>query len=196
MRWEVRRLQRQLDITTVFVTHDQEEALAISDRIVVMNAGRIEQVGAPSAIYRTPRTLFVARFIGESNLWEGTVGGRLPDGVRFVTATGLELLVEDAGDAAEGARAVAGVRPEAVAIGRNRRNGHGAIPESRRGHGGGRELRRRLDRPYRVRVGPELTVLVRRPNAESDGGKPPALNAGDRVALGWPASAGRVIRPA
>jgi putative spermidine/putrescine transport system ATP-binding protein len=196
MRWEVRRLQRQLDITTVFVTHDQEEALAISDRIVVMNAGRIEQVGAPSDIYRTPRTLFVARFIGESNLWEGVVGRRQAGGVRFVTAAGLDLLVEDAGGVAEGERAVASVRPEAVAI-------------ARAGDAAAARFPNRLEgtvedvsyvgasTAFRVRIGPELSVLVRRPNAESDAeGGPGAFAPGHPVALGWPSSAGRVIRPA
>jgi spermidine/putrescine ABC transporter ATP-binding subunit len=196
MRWEVRRLQRQLDITTVFVTHDQEEALAISDRIVVMNAGRIEQVGAPSAIYRAPRTLFVARFIGESNLWEGAVRRRQAEGVRFVTATGLEFLVEDAGDLADGDRAVASVRPEAVAIGPVGDAVAARFPN--RVEGTVEDVSYvGASTAFRVRVGPELTVLVRRPNVEADAGNGShAFGAGDRVALGWPASAARVIRPA
>jgi spermidine/putrescine ABC transporter ATP-binding subunit len=196
MRWEIRRLQRQLDITTVFVTHDQEEALAISDRIVVMNEGRIEQVGTPSAIYRQPRTLFVARFIGESNLWEGTVGRRQDDGVRFVTRTGLDLLVEEPGGAIEGEPAVLSVRPEAVAI----------MPA-------GDEARARFanrvegmvedvsyvgaSTAYRVRIGPDVSVRVQRPNTETDGqGQRGAFAANDRVGLGWPASACLIIRPA
>ena len=196
MRWELRRLQRQLDITTVFVTHDQEEALAISDRIVVMNAGRIEQVGTPGAIYRQPRTLFVARFIGESNLWEGAVGRRQPDGVRFVTAAGLELLVEDTGGVAEGERAVASVRPEAVAIAPVGNGAPARFPN--RVEGTVEDVSYvGASTAYRIRIGPELTVLVRRPNAESeaDDGRG-AFGAGDRVALGWPASASRIIRPA
>ena len=196
MRWELRQLQRQLDITTVFVTHDQEEALAISDRIVVMNAGRIEQVGTPSAIYRQPRTLFVARFIGESNLWEGTVGRRQTEGVRFVTPAGLDLLVEEPGDTAEGEPAVLSVRPEAVAI----------MPA-------GDEARARFanriegtvedvsyvgaSTAYRVRISPEVSVRVQRPNVETDGqGARGGFGANDRVVLGWPASACRIIRPA
>src|SRR5829696_4492332 len=83
MQIELRELQRALDVTLVFVTHDQEEALAMSDRIGVMNAGRLEQVGAPAEIYDRPRTRFVAEFIGEINLIDGV----LRDG-RFTLSDG------------------------------------------------------------------------------------------------------------
>jgi spermidine/putrescine ABC transporter ATP-binding subunit len=73
MRVELRRLQRQVGVTTVFVTHDQEEALTLSDRLVVMNAGRIEQVGTPIELYRRPRTGFVAGFLGHPNFLVGDV---------------------------------------------------------------------------------------------------------------------------
>ncbi len=74
MQLEVKQLQRRLGITTLFVTHDQEEALILSDRIAVMNEGRIEQLGAPPEIYRRPVNRFVADFIGESNMFRGRVG--------------------------------------------------------------------------------------------------------------------------
>jgi putative spermidine/putrescine transport system ATP-binding protein len=83
MQLELKELQRALGLTLVFVTHDQEEALAMSDRVAVMNAGRLEQVGAPAEIYDRPRTRFVAEFIGEINLFDGT----LRDG-RFTLADG------------------------------------------------------------------------------------------------------------
>jgi iron(III) transport system ATP-binding protein len=70
MRSEIRALQRRLNITSVYVTHDQVEAMAMSDRIVVMNEGRIEQIGAPNDIYRRPATRFVADFIGRANFVE------------------------------------------------------------------------------------------------------------------------------
>jgi iron(III) transport system ATP-binding protein len=70
MRSEIRALQQRLGITAIYVTHDQEEALAISDRIIVMNAGRIEQIGTPYEIHRQPRTEFVARFMGSVNVFE------------------------------------------------------------------------------------------------------------------------------
>ena len=74
MQTELKALNRQLGITFVYVTHDQEEALAMSDRIAVMNGGRLVQLGAPAEIYESPRTAFVAAFIGETNLLDGTVG--------------------------------------------------------------------------------------------------------------------------
>ena len=73
LRPEIRRIQRQLGITTIYVTHDQEEALSLSDRIVVMNEGRVEQVGTPFEIYNYPKTGFVASFIGQLNLLPVTV---------------------------------------------------------------------------------------------------------------------------
>ncbi len=73
LREDIRSLQRELGITSIFVTHDQEEALSISDRIVVMNEGRVEQIGTPSEIYNYPRTRFVASFVGTLNLMSGQV---------------------------------------------------------------------------------------------------------------------------
>ena len=77
MQFELKQLQKDLGVTLVFVTHDQEEALAMSDRIAVMNAGRIEQVGTPSEIYERPRTRFVADFIGEINMLDQVRGATL-----------------------------------------------------------------------------------------------------------------------
>lgn len=71
LRVQVKAIQDELDITTLYVTHDQAEALAISDRVAVMNEGRIEQVGTPEAIYRTPETAFVASFVGDNNVLSG-----------------------------------------------------------------------------------------------------------------------------
>ena len=73
LREDIRALQRELGITSIFVTHDQEEALSISDRIVVMNEGRVEQIGTPSEIYNFPRTRFVASFVGTLNILAGHV---------------------------------------------------------------------------------------------------------------------------
>src|ERR1700730_133359 len=75
MRDEIRQLQKRLGITTVYVTHDQEEAMAISDRIAVMDRGEIVQVGSAEALYHTPNSVFVARFIGSTNLMSGRVTG-------------------------------------------------------------------------------------------------------------------------
>ncbi|WP_406667848.1 spermidine/putrescine ABC transporter ATP-binding protein PotA [Gallaecimonas sp. GXIMD1310] len=75
MQWELKQLQRRLGITFIFVTHDQEEALSMSDRIAVMNNGKVEQLGTPRQIYETPASLFVARFIGEINVFDAQVTG-------------------------------------------------------------------------------------------------------------------------
>jgi iron(III) transport system ATP-binding protein len=75
MRTEIRRLQKELGITTIYVTHDQEEALAISERLAVMNAGRVEQIGFPWDVYLAPQSAFVAQFIGASNALTGTLTG-------------------------------------------------------------------------------------------------------------------------
>ena len=83
MRAEIRQLQQQLKITAIYVTHDQEEALAMSDRIAVMRAGRLEQVARPQEIYRAPATPFVAEFMGTTNLLTGTVAGRDGEALRI-----------------------------------------------------------------------------------------------------------------
>ncbi len=108
LRHEIKELQRKLGVTTIMVTHDQEEALSMADRIVVMNHGVIEQVGTPTQVYRDPRTLFVAAFIGEANQFPVTVlaGGR-------VALDGSEMLAAPH-DLAPGAEAVAVIRPAEV----------------------------------------------------------------------------------
>ena len=93
MQFELKELQRRLGVTLVFVTHDQEEALAMSDRIAVMNKGRVEQVGAPTEIYERPRTRFVADFIGEINLLDDGPSPRAlrPEKIRLVPASEARL---------------------------------------------------------------------------------------------------------
>ena len=111
MRSEIRRLHDQFHITTVYVTHDQSEAMVTSDRIVVMNQGRIEQVDNPIALYNTPKTRFVAGFIGRTNFLDGTVeNGR-------IVFDGFDLPAGLARDAANlPKRASFSVRPQTIAI--------------------------------------------------------------------------------
>ena len=78
MQFELKRIQREVGITFVYVTHDQEEALTMSDRIAVMNAGHVEQIGTPVDIYARPASVFVAGFIGQANLWPCCVGAARP----------------------------------------------------------------------------------------------------------------------
>ncbi|HEY0425419.1 MAG TPA: ABC transporter ATP-binding protein [Rhodopila sp.] len=101
MRVELRELQRRLDITSVYVTHDQEEALAISDRVIVMNQGGIEQIGSPEIIYNRPESIFVADFVGAANLIRGQVR-RGDDGFSvFETVGGLLLKADKPGNGTE-----------------------------------------------------------------------------------------------
>ncbi len=95
MRVELRELQRRLDITSLYVTHDQEEALAISDRVIVMNGGKIEQIGSPEEIYSQPHSFFVADFVGSTNIIQGTLTDRNGPAAtgRFQVAEGLALQV-------------------------------------------------------------------------------------------------------
>ena len=114
LRQEIRAIQRQLGITTVYVTHDQEEALSLSDRIVVMSQGRIEQIGTPSEIYNAPATEFVARFVGTLNLLPATVTDAASGRVRIA---GRELRAASAVEAPSGSSATVALRPEAIVIG-------------------------------------------------------------------------------
>jgi spermidine/putrescine transport system ATP-binding protein len=112
MQIELKRLQKKLGITFIYVTHDQEEALTMSDRIAVMNGGVLEQMDTPSRIYDHPKSKFVADFIGESNLFEGCIGSSA-DGVHTVTTESGEILGKGEGFAADELIYVS-VRPEKI----------------------------------------------------------------------------------
>ncbi|MBI4628356.1 MAG: ABC transporter ATP-binding protein [Candidatus Rokubacteria bacterium] len=115
MRLEIVEIQRRLGITTVFVTHDQEEALSIADRIAVMSEGRIEQIDGPIGIYHEPRTEFVARFIGDGNFLPGQVAGVEDGQTRVDTAAGLPVRAAR-GRQRPGDAVVAMVRPEKTRV--------------------------------------------------------------------------------
>ncbi len=175
MAREIRLLQQAGGITTVMVTHDQAEAMAMADRLVVMREGRVEQIGRQEDLYERPATPFVARFIGQSNI----LSGRLERGMHLVLAPGLSLTL--AGRyAAEGSASLA-VRPESIRLkpvadaprGTDAR-GEGAV-----------ELCTYLGAAveHLVRLGPETSVLVRGPGLGPDAA--PRLAAGTRVSLSW-----------
>ena len=114
MQMEIKRIQRQLGITTIYVTHDQQEALTMSNRIAVMNHGKIEQVGGPEEIYEKPANLFVAGFVGESNLLKGKVAERTESAWLIRTDSNLVLRVHSAASLKLGADVYVTVRPERV----------------------------------------------------------------------------------
>jgi len=122
LREEIRSIQKELGITTIFVTHDQEEALSISDRIVVMNNGRADQVGTPFEIYNRPTTRFVANFVGTLNVLEGRI---VDPQTGSVQVAGQNIrLGRDLGPKRSGEAVSLALRPEAVSLGRTaERNG-------------------------------------------------------------------------
>ena len=113
LRNEIREIQRELGITTIFVTHDQEEALSMSDRVVVMNGGIAEQVGAPFEVYNRPATRFVATFVGTLNIFDAVV-----EGPEAVSLGGVTVRLAEAVERAKGAKVSVALRPEAVHLGR------------------------------------------------------------------------------
>lgn len=116
VRMEIRRITRDFGLTAIYVTHDQAEALAMSDRVVVLNAGRVEQVDTPEALYHTPRTPFVADFIGGANLFDGTVAGETAPGL-WQFETGAGTFVARRAGRPTGDRVTVGWRPEHAVLG-------------------------------------------------------------------------------
>ncbi|KAB1070292.1 putative 2-aminoethylphosphonate ABC transporter ATP-binding protein [Methylobacterium planeticum] len=112
LREEIRLLQKRLGITTIMVTHDQEEALAMADRVVVMNRGRIEQVGTPEAIYRDPASAFVADFIGAMTFLDATV-----EGEHALRVGAVDLVCEGGRGFIPGSPIRLGLRPEEIRVG-------------------------------------------------------------------------------
>ncbi|ASK55421.1 putrescine/spermidine ABC transporter ATP-binding protein [Vibrio tarriae] len=116
MQSELKQLQRQLGITFIFVTHDQEEALSMSDRIIVMRSGKIEQDGSPREIYEDPKNLFVARFIGEINVFQATTIDRIDEKRIRVDIEGIESIVYYDDEVKAGDKLQVLLRPEDLRI--------------------------------------------------------------------------------
>ena len=137
MRLELRRIQRELGITTVYVTHDQTEALAMSDVVAVMENGRIVQQGDPRSIYLRPATRFVAEFIGSTNLIAGTLVRRSASGedsLVEIPSSSLRCIVPNGIE--PGAKVLVSVRPEDVSLRAGQVDGAGAAPDGRNRIGG------------------------------------------------------------
>jgi ABC-type Fe3+/spermidine/putrescine transport system ATPase subunit len=115
MQVELRLLQRRLGITTVMVTHDQDEAMTLADRIVVMRDGRLEQIGSPAEVYQHPATRFVAGFLGASNFFQGIIEGRANGSVLVRCKSDLQLTL--LADAVPSGPITVALRPEAVRVG-------------------------------------------------------------------------------
>jgi len=118
LRYEIRNLVRDLGLTAIHITHDQEEALSIADRVVVMKAGRFMEVGTPYELYMRPRTIFTANFVGEANFLEGTVV-KVSEKASIVDCGGGVILESSEVSHGEGTRVVAAIRPEFVSMEKN-----------------------------------------------------------------------------
>jgi spermidine/putrescine transport system ATP-binding protein len=119
MQLELKSLQHEVGITFVYVTHDQEEALTMSDRIAVMNEGKVQQVADPATLYELPKNRFVAKFIGQTNVFSGTVESASADRVTLRTRAGssIEAVAPEGETVEAGSEAQAAVRPEKVRFG-------------------------------------------------------------------------------
>jgi iron(III) transport system ATP-binding protein len=129
MRFELKRLQRELGITTVYVTHDQSEALALSHSIAVMNGGRIEQTGTPREVYERPRNQFVADFVGTTNFIKGDVSGAdAASGFYRIRSEIGELKARGVDSLKSGEEVVLSIRPEDVELSESRRDSENVYP--------------------------------------------------------------------
>ena len=177
MRAELKRLQRETGITFIFVTHDQEEALTMSDRIAVMSAGEVQQIGTPTQIYDDPANRFVADFIGETNLIAAEVTAVTGGNVTCRLDSGQDLAATSRG-ATVGAKGWLSIRPERIAYGRNGLKG--AVESS---------LYLGTDSIDRVSLGEGLTLSVRRQN----GAASPSRDDNDPVYLDIAPGAARFL---
>ncbi|SHK52612.1 spermidine/putrescine transport system ATP-binding protein [Nocardiopsis flavescens] len=187
MQVELKRIQREVGITFVYVTHDQGEALTMSDRIAVMNNGRVEQLGTPAQVYERPATRFVADFIGTGNLVRGTVRGESGGVWRVEVGDGATALLAElpAALASQGSGAVGSevdliVRPEKIRLGTEAPgDGVSAVPGTV-----AETVYTGAATHYQVDIGGGGTVTVHLQNS-SDSAL--AADRGDRVWLSWPA---------
>jgi spermidine/putrescine transport system ATP-binding protein len=193
LQLELKGIQRDVGITFVYVTHDQEEALTMSDRIAVMNRGVIEQVDSPEAVYERPGTSFVAGFIGVSNLMPGEVVSTNGAGARLHLDCGVDVRTPETGGASPGERCHAVVRPEKLEI-------HPASrppPDGKPSVEGTIESSLYLGTATQVVVrladGTAMTVLV--PNSD-EAARRRLPGAGDPVRLAWASDHIHMVREA
>ncbi|MBI3964368.1 MAG: ABC transporter ATP-binding protein, partial [Chloroflexi bacterium] len=196
LRQEVRSLQRRLGITSVFVTHDQEEALQMADRIAVMHQGRLQQIGRPADLYERPASVFIARFLGDCNLFYGALEGTENGQGRVRTKGGALLSGTVESEAlAVGARVAIAVRPE-----RLRLLPGDTAPSRASGNTAGNRLAGRVEtmvyrggqRRYVVRLDGDAKTPCEIDVPNVSGATD--FSAGASVALEWATDDGRVLR--
>jgi putrescine transport system ATP-binding protein len=189
-QFELMNIQYQVGTTFIFVTHDQDEAMALATRIAVMDHGKVIQVGTPAEIYEFPRTRFIADFIGTTNFFEGTVTGVDPGQIRVHSPeAGAELLVDDRGQVSVGQHVWVALRPEKIRLSKEPPAGErinrlkGVVAEL--GYLGNRST-------YRIRTpsGKILTVLGKNEQRTSEW----SIDWSDEVFLSWNANAAIVLQ--
>lgn len=186
MQFELKRIQREVGITFIYVTHDQEEALTMSDRIAVMNNGNVEQIGSPTEIYDRPATVFVASFIGQANLWPGRQTGRTNRDFVEIDVLGTTLKAKPGDTTIEsGGQATLMVRPERVRVSLDQPSGDVAtVPATVTDLTfQGPVLRLSL-------AAPDDSTIIAHIGAEQD---LPMLRPGDAVHISWSPEASRVL---
>jgi spermidine/putrescine transport system ATP-binding protein len=186
MQLELKTLQREVGITFIYVTHDQEEALTMSDRIAVMNRGRVLQVGTPSEVYERPASRFVADFIGETNFLDGRVQAQRGPLADVVLPGGLVLAAAAETPLAGGQAVTLAVRPEKLSLCRPAEDGAAGL------HGTVEEVTYiGTDTHYRVRLAGDQTVRVRAQNSRP--GLRPLAQAGEAVVVAFAPEAARIL---
>ena len=185
MQLELKALQDRVGITFIYVTHDQEEALTMSDRIAVMNLGHVLQVGSPSDIYEHPASRFVADFIGETNFLEGSVSS-LDGDLALVALDSLQVSSAYAGRPQVGQTVSVAIRPEKIRLTRQPLDGANAF------EGRVEDLTYiGKDTDYHVRIGQSTRLRVRLQNQVAGGAE--AARAGDTVWVQWPPPSARLL---
>jgi spermidine/putrescine transport system ATP-binding protein len=181
MQLELKELQQRIGITFIFVTHDQEEAMTMSDRIAVMNEGLILQVGDPVEIYERPHNRFVADFIGETNFIEGEVAEVGADKTIVGLGSGVQILARHAPDVAPGQTVTVAIRPEKISLHRTAPPTNGAsvpvvVDEA---------IYIGTDTRYKMCLAERHHVIVRTQNVGSSLDEARPFRRGDQVYLSW-----------
>jgi spermidine/putrescine ABC transporter ATP-binding subunit len=189
MRLEIKHLQESLNITVIYVTHDQEEALTMSDRIAIMNEGQIVQIDTPVELYESPVNLFVADFIGESNFLQGRVAETDSDKTAIETRQGLKVWVRKSSQMESGEEISVAVRPEKIQILASEQDGPNEIVNRFTG---------RIEeivylgeaKIYRVSLAPDVIIEAK----VQSGPGAQKYNTGDKIVVGWQTRDGLALK--
>jgi ABC-type Fe3+/spermidine/putrescine transport system ATPase subunit len=175
IRYEIRKMAKELDLTAIHVTHDQSEAMSISDRIAVMKKGKVVQVGTPQELYMNPESIFVAHFVGESNFLEGYVSDLKEDVTEIELRGGMRVRTVS-NKLSKGQKAVLAVRPEIFFIGKQTKKREGFISATvEKVTFEGTTIR------YEVKLENEDSIIIAKPSLTEEW-----FGVGEKVVVGFP----------